>query len=157
MLVGEALGYPILAALVDPRTQVHHHEGSAQFYEKSTITDRAQSVPWWCLRRAHGRGEKNYCTVVLWATNTSTSEARFFPCLRRAHPGEHAPSTNMFVLVRFPPSEKAVVANLGRLESCRTAPMGVPKSGLLREELHEVRVVPVGDRAEPRDRARPLS
>ena len=98
-----ALGIPIEAALVAPRTQVRHHEGSTKFYEKSTIMDRAQSVPWWCLRRAHGRGEKNYCTVVLWATNTSTSEARFFPCLRRAHPGEHAPSTNMFVLVRFPP------------------------------------------------------
>ena len=50
----------------------------------------------------------------------STRGARFFPCLRRAHPGEHAPSTNMFVLVRFHPSEKPVVANLGRLESCRT-------------------------------------
>ena len=32
---GNNLGYSILAALVAPRTQVHHHEGSTKFYEKA--------------------------------------------------------------------------------------------------------------------------
>ena len=90
--------------------------GARARHERSTRG--ARLVP--CRNRAHPGGARA-------GHEDSTAGAENFLCRRRAHAGQQFPGTKVSVPMFCPPPENAVVANLGQLESCPTASMGVPK------------------------------